>query len=102
MNDQQWLVSVDGVDAPGVLTELVTDSVTAAVSSGSRVCIRQPIDAGVLSRIQDNPGGETQGISSIDPFAIVYVKDLCYTLREVDFRSLGSLMFAEVRFKLLL
>jgi hypothetical protein len=98
MTGQQWLVTVDEVDAPGgVLTELVTDSVTAAASSGSQVCIR-PIDAGVLSQIKDNPGGDMQGIASMDPFAIVYVKDLCYTLRDADFRSFGSEMFAEISF----
>jgi hypothetical protein len=98
MNKQQWRVTVDGVDAPrGMLTELVTDSATVAASSGSQVCIR-PIDAGVLGRFQDNPGGMTAGIAFMDPFAIVYTKDLCYTLRDANFRSFRGEMIAEIGF----
>jgi hypothetical protein len=104
MTQQQWLVTVDGVDAPrGMLTELVTDYVTAAVSSGSQVCIR-PIDtgvSGVSGRIQDSPGGFGPNfLGSIDPFAIVYTKDLCYTLRDSNFRSFGGEMIAKIDFLL--
>ena len=100
MAKQQWLVTVDGVDAPGgMLTELITDSVTAAVSSDSQVCIRT-IDTGVLSRIQDNPGEVAPALYSMDPFAIVYTKDLCYTLRDANFRSFGGEMIAEISFTL--
>jgi hypothetical protein len=42
----------------------------------------------------------TAGINSMDPFAIVYTKDLCYTLRDANFRSFGGEMIAEIIFTL--